>query len=81
MKTKIRPQKLLSAVLALVMLLSTMAVLSVATSAALTDSAAWDGNAQGTQPAGEGTESSPWKIESAANLAWVSFNALGKVDR
>ena len=63
-------QKLLSFVLALVMIVGTLAVIPVTASA----ENAWDGESI-AQPAGKGTEADPFRIASAENLAWISYMA------
>ncbi|MBR3895268.1 MAG: hypothetical protein IKJ35_09040, partial [Clostridia bacterium] len=57
--------KLLSLLLALVMIVGTFTVIPVTASAA----EAWDGETI-AQPAGKGTKEEPFLIASAENLAW-----------
>ncbi len=63
--------RVLSAVLALVMVLSTLVVFPLTVHAETT---VWDGTSQ-AKPAGSGTEADPYLIANGANLAWMSENA------
>ncbi len=63
-------RKLLSFVVALLMIVGTLAVIPVTASA----ENAWDGETV-TQPAGKGTQAEPFLIASAENLAWISYMA------
>ncbi len=59
--------RLLSFLLAIMMIVGTLAIIPVTASAN-----AWDGETK-TQPAGEGTKEKPFLIATAENLAWVSY--------
>lgn len=69
-----RANRIVSAALTVLMLLSAL-VLSPATVSAEVDTAptAWDGTST-AKPSGSGTESDPYRISNGAELAWISDN-------
>ena len=67
-------KRLLSLLLAIVMIAGMFTFITVGTSAA-----AWDGTTK-TAPEGDGTEANPYKIATAENLAWLSAQVNAGTD-
>ncbi|MBO5294181.1 MAG: hypothetical protein J6B71_02915, partial [Clostridia bacterium] len=67
-------KRLLSLLLAIVMIAGMFTFITVGTSAA-----AWDGTTK-TAPDGDGTEANPYKIATAENLAWLSAQVNAGTD-